>query len=110
VDEHKSVCRCDTGVGKLLAQNAGRSWVISFAGSPRGEEVEIGVNNIYAWGGRKEREGVVGESQTRGVSVVVAQRSEGVAWETQTRDLSVIVAQTRRNLTARDAGETWVIS
>ena len=68
------------------------------------------MNNIYAWGGREEREGVVEETQTRGVSVVVALRSEGVAWETQTRDLSVIVAQTRRNLTTQDAGETWVIS
>ncbi len=75
-----------------------------------GRKVEIGVNNIYAWGGREEREGVVKETQTRGVSVVVARRSEGVAWETQTRDQSVIVAQTRRNLTTRDAGETWVIS
>ena len=52
--------------------------------------LEIGVNNIYAWGGREEREGVV--------------------WEIQTRDLSVKVAQTRRKLTTRDAGETWVIS
>ena len=38
VDGHKNVCRCDAGAGKLLAHNAGRSWVISFAGSPRGEE------------------------------------------------------------------------
>jgi hypothetical protein len=72
--------------------------------------VEIGENNIYVWGGREEREGVVGETQTRGVSVVVTRRNEGVAWETQTRDLSVNVAQTRRKLTVRDAGETWVIS
>ena len=28
--------------------------------------MEIGVNSIYAWGGREEREGVVGETQTRG--------------------------------------------
>jgi hypothetical protein len=81
-----------------------------------GSEVVVGemqtyVNNIYAWGGREEREGVVGETQTLGVSVVVARGSaRGVAGETQARDLSVIVAQTRRNLTARDAGETWVIS
>jgi hypothetical protein len=63
---------------------------VAAVGSPRGEEGELGVNSIYAWGGREEREGVV--------------------WEIQTRDLSVKVAQTRRKLTARDAGETWVIS
>jgi hypothetical protein len=47
--------------------------------------VEIGVNNIYAWGGKASW----GETQTRGVSVVVGRRS--VVGETQTRDLSVIV-------------------